>query len=45
MTLEGETRLLEVNTMTLAMTKLFKGDNPKFKEFTFIEMCNRDLKV
>lgn len=44
MTLEGETRLLEVNTMTLAMTKLFKGDNPKFKEFTFIEACNRDLK-
>ena len=41
---EGAARLEEVNELTLAMTKLFKGDNPKFKEFTFIEACNRDLK-
>jgi len=41
---EIENRLDEVNTMTLALSKLFKGDNPKFKEFTFIEACNRDLK-
>lgn len=41
---EGEARLDEINTMTLALSKLFKADNPKFKEFTFIEACNRDLR-
>lgn len=40
----ADVRLDEVNTMTLALSKLFKADNPKFKEFTFIEACNRDLK-
>ncbi len=41
---EQDNRLDEINTLTLAPTKLFKEDNPKFKEFTFIEACNRDLK-
>ena len=37
-------RLEEVNEMTLALCRLFNGDNPRFREFTFIEACNRDLK-
>lgn len=41
---EGVTRLDELAVMTLAMSKMFKQDNPKFKEFTFIGACNRDLK-
>jgi len=39
-----ELRIEAVNEITLDLVKLFKADNPKFKEFTFIEACNRDLK-
>ena len=42
--LAAEAELCAINEMTLALSKLFKEDNPKFKEFTFIEACNRDLK-
>lgn len=36
-------RLEQINTITLAMCKLFQEDNPKFKQMTFIAACNRDL--
>lgn len=32
-----------INTVTLALCKLFKEDNTKFKEMTFIAECNKDL--
>jgi hypothetical protein len=35
---------MAINEITLDLCRLFKADNPKFKEFTFIEACNRDLK-
>lgn len=37
-------RIDELNTMVLALSVVFEQDNPKFKKFTFIEACNRDLK-
>jgi hypothetical protein len=36
--------IMAINEITLDLCRLFKADNPKFKEFTFIEACNRDLK-
>jgi hypothetical protein len=38
-----EAKLAVVNQFTVALKDLFKQDNPKFKEFTFIGACNRDL--
>lgn len=35
--------LEQTNVITLALSKLFAKDNPKFKEMTFIAACNRDL--
>lgn len=35
--------LEQTNVITLAMSKLFQEDNPKFKQMTFIAACNRDL--
>ncbi len=37
-------RLEATNDVTLALCKLFKGDNPKFNDFQFIAACNRDLE-
>jgi len=37
-------RIDELNTMVLALSEVFEKDNLKFKKFTFIEACNRDLK-
>lgn len=42
--IEQAARLDEVAQITVKMIDLFKKDNPKFKQFTFIEHCNRDLK-
>jgi hypothetical protein len=35
--------LKQTNVITLAMSKLFEKDNPKFKQMQFIAACNRDL--
>jgi hypothetical protein len=35
--------LEQTNIFTLAMSKLFENDNPKFKQMQFIAACNRDL--
>ena len=41
----AKTLVLEhINQLTLDMCSVFEKDNPKFKKFTFIEACNRDLK-
>jgi hypothetical protein len=32
-----------INKITLKLCKVLKQDNPRFKEFTFIAACNRDL--
>lgn len=37
-------RLATINEITMDFVKMFQEDNPKFKPFTFIEACNRDLK-
>jgi hypothetical protein len=41
---QTEGAIEQTNALTLAFSKLFEKDNPKFKQFTFIEACNRDLK-
>lgn len=41
---QTESRIDELNTLVLALSAIFEKDNPKFKKFTFIEACNRDLK-
>lgn len=37
-------RVDELNLMVLSLAAIFETDNPKFRKFTFIEACNRDLK-
>jgi hypothetical protein len=33
-----------INAVTIALIKLFKEDNPKFRDLLFIAACNDDMR-
>lgn len=41
---EHAVRLDEINALICELVKLFKQDNPKFRELIFIEACCKDLR-
>jgi hypothetical protein len=42
--LDTQVRIEEVNEITNDLVKLFKADNPKFRDLIFVEACCQDMR-